>query len=345
MKKLKHIIKRAWAAYDGSRGILSVTDIRAKVSTNYVYKVSISDGTNVIAKLSLFGKYEHFVEDHTIINVLSNNLPAPFDNFLARSLMKGNKLFTYRHTDGTTDAWVVFYLPMRVAKKMPRRLDEKQIIKLGEQMAGFHLTCSNLRNTLPPSSKTVLDDIGQLLVLLQTQKGKKKYGPYIGLIRKQCDLFLENMDQLVDEHFNIIPVFVDWNIGNFSVTPEGNLFSRWDYDWFRMSTRMMDFYFFSRVVSDVGDRTVFTYNSSILMEDRFILFLKSYHNKYPLTENEVRFIIEAYRFFLLNYAVKYGHHFFNEKYADKLQSEVFETHFPSIEKTFDAGKLLKALNL
>ena len=66
---------------------------------------------------------------------------------------------------------------------------------------------------------------------------------------------------------------------------------------------MMDFYFFSRIVSNIGDRTVFSYVAGPMMEDRFFLFLKHYHEIFPLTENEIRFMKEAYRFFILNYVI------------------------------------------
>ena len=101
-------------AYDGSREIKSISDISAKVSTNHVYKVVFANDSFVIAKLSYFGRYEHFVEDHTIINVLANNLPDPFENFLARSLIRGNELFVHRFTNNLIDAWVVFYKPVKI---------------------------------------------------------------------------------------------------------------------------------------------------------------------------------------------------------------------------------------
>jgi hypothetical protein len=72
---------------------------------------------------------------------------------------------------------------------------------------------------------------------------------------------------------------------------------------------MMDFYFFSRVVSDAGDRTVFSYSIDTMMEDRFIFFLEEYHKINPLTANELRFMREAYRFFILNYVIKDGNYF------------------------------------
>ena len=82
-----------------------------------------------------------------------------------------------------------------------------------------------------------------------------------------------------------------------------------------------------------------------MMEERFILFLKEYHAIYPLSENEVRFMKEAYRFFILNYVIKDGRYFFHEIYASKLQKEAYESYFPRIDKDFDAEKLLKALDI
>jgi hypothetical protein len=112
-----------------------------------------------------------------------------------------------------------------------------------------------------------------------------------------------------------------------------------------MSYRVLDFYFLSRVVSDIGDRTVFSYGINTLMEDRFILFLQEYHKVNPLTANEIRFMKEAYRFFILNYVIKDGKHFFSEQYAKKLQAEAFDNYLPSVDRDFDAEKIIDALKL
>ncbi len=340
-----YIVHEAWMAYDNSREILRIEDISAKVSTNHVYRITLKDHHIIVAKLSYFGKFEHFVEDHTIINALSNNLPGPFENFLARSLMKGNELFVHRHQSEVIDAWVVFYRPIKIRHKLPRRLDEHQINRLGREAAKFHKACHTVRGTLPPSAKSMNVDIDGLIEDLSTEEGQFHFHQYSDLIQKQCELFKENYDKLDADSMDTIPVFVDWNIGNFSVTEKFRFFSRWDYDWFRMSSRIMDFYFFSRVVSDVGDRTIFTYNIDILMEERFILFLQSYHEVFPLTEREILLLRETYRFFLLTYVVKYGRYFFHEVFATKLQKETFDIHLPSIEKKFNPEPLLKALNL
>jgi hypothetical protein len=327
-------------AYDSTRPIRRISDISAMVSTNHVYKIQLKDGETIIAKLSYFGKFEHFVEDHTIINIMSNNLPVQYENFLSRALMKGNQLFVHRFQNDIVDAWVVFYRPIRIKNRMPKRLNAENIEKLGVEFANFHKACHLVRNTLPLSSKNMTTDINALLEIVD-----KNFPKHKDEIRQQCDLFLENTHRINANGFDKIPVFVDWNIGNFSVTATGKFFSRWDYDWFRMSSRIADFYFISRVVSDIGDRTAFTYNVGTMMEDRFVLFLKSYHAVYPLTRPEILFMKEAYRFFLLNYVIKEGKHFFLESFATQLQYDVFETHFKDIDVLFDGDKLLEALDL
>ena len=338
------IVRAAWRAYDDSREIAMVTDISAMVSTNHVYRIRFTDRSFVVAKLSYFGRFEHFAEDHAIINSLCNNLPAPFENFLARSLVKGERLFVYRHTDSTIDAWVVFYRPVRVRERLPARLDEDQIDQLAHEFAHFHRACFQVRNTLPQSSKTVYTDIAQLLAMLETPEGKFEYRGYDDFIREQCDAFRQNTERYNADNIARIPVFVDWNIGNFSLTPTGRFYSRWDYDWFRMSGRIMDFYFAARVVSDVGDRTTFTYNVDILNEPRFVRFLQRYHAEYPLSRNEIMLIGEVYRFFLLNYVIKDGRYFFHEIFATKLMAEALSVGLESVQR-FDGEALCEAVGV
>lgn len=338
------VVRQAWENYDASGKIKRITDISVRVSTNYVYKVEFENRGFVIAKLSYFGKYEHFCEDHTIINSLSNNLPYPFDNMISRSLMLGSNTYFYRHQEGDADAWVVFYRPVKIRKRLPARLDEDTIQKLGANVAEFHKACYSVRNTLPPSSKTFKSDITELLDTLKEHPERSEFQINPAEIERQCHILLENTERLNSDKIKRVPVFVDWNIGNFSVTSKTRLYSRWDYDWFRMSSRMMDFYFFSRVVSDIGDQAVWTYNIDPLQEDRFILFLKSYHAVSPLTRTEILSLKEVYRFFILNYVIKEGSYFFHDVYAQKLQREAMESYFPNIDN-FNPEKLLRALDL
>ncbi|HVW12178.1 MAG TPA: hypothetical protein VHB54_00055 [Mucilaginibacter sp.] len=340
-----HILRKAWEGYDASKTIRAIEDISALVSTNHVFKITFHDDDIVIAKLSHFGKYEYFKEDHRIIHSLSNNLLYPFENVLSKSLLKNNRVYIYRHKHGKDDAWVVFYNPTRIDQRMPRRLDEHHIRKLGQQIGKFHKACSRIKNVLPKSSKTLRTDIYALQQ--QLEANEKQFGSAMQAVflKYHCDLFLKNRSKYDMKSFEIIPVFIDWNIGNFSVTKDLELYSRWDYDWFRMSYRVLDFYFLSRVVSDIGDRTVFSYYINTLMEDRFIIFLKEYHKVNPLTANEIRFLKEAYRFFILNYVIKDGKYFFSEQYAKKLQAEAFDIYLPSVDRDFNAEKIIDALKL
>jgi Ser/Thr protein kinase RdoA (MazF antagonist) len=341
----KLIIQKAWEGYDASKSIREIEDISAMVSTNHVFRITFHDDDIIIAKLSYFGKYENFKEDHRIIHTLSNNLLYPFENLLARSLLKNNRVYIYRYKHFKTDAWVVFYNPTRILDRMPRHLEDYHIKQFGQQIGKFHKACSRVKNVLPKSSKTLRTDIFALQLELEINERDYGSAMQVDFLKYHCDLFLKNRSNYNMKSFEIIPVFIDWNIGNFSVSKNLELYSRWDYDWFRMSYRILDFYFFSRVVSDVGDRTVFSYYINTMMEDRFILFLKEYHKVNPITADEIRFLKEAYRFFILNYVIKDGKHFFNDQYAKKLQSEAFEIYLPSVDRDFDADKIIEALKL
>jgi hypothetical protein len=339
------IIKLAWTEFDDRHEIRAIYDVSAHVSTNQVYKISFFNREPVFAKLSDYGKFDDFREDHVIINNLANNIESPYENFLAKALIKRNELYIYRYHQSGHSAWVIFYNPIKLMHKLPRRLEEKQIKKMGRELARFHIACTNVSNQLPRSSKNLITDINRLTRIIKCNNSTIK-PEHCDLIKRHCDIFLYNSDKLnYITDLETIPVFVDWNIGNFSVTAEGKFFSRWDYDWFRDANRVMDFYFFSRVVSNVGDKTVFSYLVDTLMEERFILFLKEYHRIFPLTEAEVRFIGEAYRFFILNYVIKDGPYFFRQSYIEKLQKEAFEIYLPAIEKNFNAEKLLTHLKI
>ena len=339
------IIKKAWEGYDQSKVIKEIEDISAMVSTNHVFRITFEDDDIIIAKLSQFGAFESFKEDHRIIHSLSNNLLYPFENLLAKSLLKNNRVYVYRYKHDKTDAWVVFYNPTRILDRLPNRLDENQIKKFGQQIGKFHKACSRVKNVLPKSSKTLRTDIYSLQQQLEVNEKNFGSAMQVDFLKYHCDLFLKNRSNYNMKSFEIIPVFIDWNIGNFSVTKNQELYSRWDYDWFRMSYRVLDFYFFSRVVSNIGDKTIFSYNINTMMEDRFIIFLKEYHKVNPLTTDEIYFLKEAYRFFILNYVIKDGKYFFNEQYAKKLQEEAFEIYLPSVDRDFDAEHLIHELKI
>ena len=339
------IIEKAWRGYDDATRIETVTDISVRVSTNYVFKVTFADRPTVFAKLSYFGTYELFKEDHSLINRLSQCLEPPYEEFLARSLTKNDRLYTYHYKDPQLDAWVVFYRAVEIKKMLPKKLKVDQVKVLGQQLAKFHLACADCMPALPAATKTLTTDIDHLQEIINTPTGHYEHRGHHDAIQQQIELFNHQLEKLQYAQFQKQPVFIDWNIGNFSVTEKTEFYSRWDYDWFRICSRVLDFYFFSRVTSEAGDQVVFSYEIDTLMGDRFLAFLKEYHRIYPLSKTEVLFMKEAYRFFILNYVIKDGRYFFHEIYASRLQQEAYESYFPSIEQKFDPQKILKALNI
>ncbi len=340
-----YIVEAAWKAYDPSRKIVSITDISVRVSTNHVYKIQFAGKQFVIAKLSYFGTYDHFKEDHSIVNALAHSLQPPYDRTIGHSLMKDGEVFTYRHQATGHDVWVVFYRPVNFMRKLPKRLQEQDIISLGRQFGLFHKACAQTLIELPKNSKTMTWDMAELQQKLKTRDGEWEYGQHVGVIQQHIDQFLEECDRFGYDEMLKLPTFVDWNSGNFSLSKRGRIYSRWDYDWFRVGPRVLDFYFLSRVVSDIGDQTTFSYVPDTLMEPRFLLFLKNYHKNFQLTENEIRFIQPAFRFFILQYVIKLGNYFFYHIYARRLQQEAFETYLPRLDEVFDADQLLRACNL
>ena len=60
------VVRRAWDDFADRRVIVNVVEVSAFVSTNHVYRVSLDDGSHVIAKVSNYGSYYLFREDHDI---------------------------------------------------------------------------------------------------------------------------------------------------------------------------------------------------------------------------------------------------------------------------------------
>ena len=81
------------------------------------------------------------------------------------------------------------------------------------------------------------------------------------------------------------------------------------------------------------------------MEDRFMIFLSEYHSINPLTADEIRFLREVYRFFILNYVIKNGIYFFSEHFAKKLYNEAIEIYLPSVDRDFDPDKIIDHLKI
>ena len=337
------IVHDAWADYGASDPIVSLVETSPGVSTNRVYHVRFESGASLFAKVSSYGSYVHFRQDHARIQQWCGALRGTrYDQLLARVLCRGGDVYTFRDRD--RGSWVGFYEEAPRRGFLPRVLSDDQIDNLGREMAGFHRACAELAGGLDPTWQSLGADLATLY--------DQMHGPAVEarglsteqarLVRRHCDLFFSNAERLGYHRFPKLPVLIDWNRGNFSVAYDEvgfRLYGRWDYDWFRIEPRTLDFYFLSRVVREEGDQTVFSYHATPLLEPRFLRFVRAYHAVYPLSAGELAFVKEAYRFFLLNYVLRTGEHFFVREICERLQREVLTRYLPELE-TLDFTPLL-----
>jgi Ser/Thr protein kinase RdoA (MazF antagonist) len=92
------------------------------------------------------------------------------------------------------------------------------------------------------------------------------------------------------------------------------------------------------VSSSTGDRTRFTYGAHTLVEPGFLALIRAYRQVFPLSGEELRFLPEVYRFFILNYVVREGARFFREDLCQQFRRDAVRTYLPTFE-TFDFSPL------
>jgi hypothetical protein len=343
-------VQAAWVDYGDGRAIVDIVELSAMVSTNRVVRLVLDDASTVIAKSSNYGSFFLFAEDHDRLHRTTRLLAGgPYEHFMAGTLTAEGR--PYLWYDG--DMWVVFYREVEVKDRLPAILTEAQVENFGREIARFHRAVSGVARLIPGTSKTVTSDAIALYDMTASRRAGEDLGldpSRLDLVRRHTHRFLMAVHEAGYDHWPKMPVLIDWNLGNFSVEfgdgPGGDfrLFSRWDYDWFRVETRLLDFYFLSRVSSRTGDRTTFTYGAHTLFEPRFRRFLRAYHEVFPLSLAEVRFLREAYRFFLLNYVVREGRAFFRHDIWQHLLIDVVDRHLPTLDQ-FDFDDLARDLGL
>ncbi len=342
------VIAAAWDDFGDDRDVIATDELSAMVSTNRVYRLSLGGGSSVIAKSSSYGSFFLFAEDHDRLHRTNQLLHGgPYEDFMANALTLDGRPYLYY--DG--EMWVVFYEEVEMRDRLPRILTSGQVRRLGGEIGRFHRACTSVSRMIPPTSKTAKSDAVNLFEMLGSRNARDHFGldrSRIDLVRRHTHRLLTTIHESGYDYWPKIPVLVDWNLGNFSVETDAldpdsfRMFSRWDYDWFRIESRLLDFYFLSRVSSRTGDRSVFTYGSHTLLEPRFRLFLQAYHEAFPLTEGEVRFLGEAYRFFLLNYVVREGRHFFRYEFWQQLLHDAVDVQLPALDE-LDLTPLVRAL--
>jgi hypothetical protein len=345
------VITTAWQAFaartgDGRR-VRGGDELSAHVSTNRVYLVSLDDGSAVVAKCSSYGSYFLFAEDHDrLARCVTHLRGTRWDGFLAEVLTHEGCPYTWY--DG--QRWVVFYSVIERAEKLPAILEPTDIAGLGREIASFHRACADVAPSLPPVSNSVKGDAIHLYDQLSGPFAPRNFDlapEQIGVLARATHDLLLHLERVHYDEWERLPILVDWNLGNFSVTRTDatvRLFSRWDYDWFRIETRLLDFYFLSRVSSRTGDKTSFTYSPHTLVEPRFAEFIRAYHEVWPLTRDDVEFLPHAYTFFILNYVVREGARFFRHDLCTSFRRDAAR-HWLHAARELDLKPLYDAIGL
>ncbi|MFM8945981.1 MAG: hypothetical protein ACKOJC_04625 [Actinomycetota bacterium] len=343
-------VDEAWRAFGDPRRIVAVHDTSPRVSTNTVYRIDLdapdANGVRrVFAKVSSYGSYFLFSEDHDRLYRCRTLLAdTRFAEFLAPVLGHDDRPFT--HYDGRL--WVAFYNEARRGESLPAQLDVSQTRCLAREMAEFHAACTAIAPSIPATSNSIKADAIHLLDLLSSPFAPRNFDlspEHVGALWRATHDFLLELDRIRYDSWTRIPILVDWNLGNFSVTSNSDgfrLHSRWDYDWFRVESRMLDFYFLSRVSSATGDRTHWTYSPHTLVEPSFVKFVRAYHAVNPLHEDEIRFLPAAFTFFILNYVVREGSRFFRPDLCAKFRNDAARVYLPAAAR-LDVSPLLRVI--
>lgn len=343
----ERIVRLAWTYYGDNRSIVEIVEVSAHVSTNHVFRLHLDDDSHVVGKVSSYGSYFLFAEDHDrlfkLVQSLSN---SRWSGFLAQVLPRDGRAYTWY--DGS--CWAAFYNDVERGTQLPRIISTDDIVFLAREIAGFHKACADAALGLPSTSNSVKGDAIHLLDQLSSEFAPRNFDlreSDISYLRTSTHNFLTNLENIHFDEWTKIPILVDWNLGNFSITQDTNLakrlFTRWDYDWFRIDTRMLDFYFLSRAASHTGDKTQFSYSPHTLVEPRFVEFLKAYHSVYPLSRAEIEFLPSAYQFFILNYVIREGAKFFRSDLSTRFRKDAVRLYLPMLE-SLDISPLLQIVD-
>ena len=119
-------VHAAWAAYGDPRQIVSADEVSANVSTNRVYRVHLEDGATLVSKVSSYGSYFLFVEDHERLHRCATLLEHTrfagmlADVWMQHTVADGHPQRIYTWYDGSI--WAVFYDDVPRGESLPRVL-------------------------------------------------------------------------------------------------------------------------------------------------------------------------------------------------------------------------------
>ena len=104
----EQLIATAWTEYGAKRTIDHVVEVSAHVSTNRVFRVVFNDSSHIVAKISSYGSYFLFAEDHDRLFPARNCCVARVGKVSWQKCC----LAMVMHTRGTTEPIGLRFTPM-----------------------------------------------------------------------------------------------------------------------------------------------------------------------------------------------------------------------------------------
>ena len=222
----ERIVRLAWDDYGDKRSVIGIVEVSAHVSTNHVFRIHLNDGSHVVGKVSSYGSYFLFAEDHDRLFKLVQSLGnTRWSGFLAQVLPREGRAYTWY--DGS--CWAAFYNDVERGTQLPRIITTDDITFLAREIAAFHKTCANAALDLPPTSNSVKGDAIHLLEQLSSEFAPRNFdlrASDIAYLRASTHNFLQHLEDIHFDEWTKIPILVDWNLGNFSVTQDANFKKR-----------------------------------------------------------------------------------------------------------------------
>ena len=166
----------AWADFGDPRSIVGIDDTSPNVSTNTVFRLHLSDRSCVFAKVSNYGSYFLFAEDHDRLFRCTQLLQGTrFEDFLVPVLAKDNQPIVSRpYTWYDGNLWVAFYGEASKRDMLPPQLNREQSRCLAQEIAQFHLVCDSISTEIPATSNSIKSDAIHLLDLLSSPFAPRK---------------------------------------------------------------------------------------------------------------------------------------------------------------------------
>lgn len=333
--------------------IVEIKNISTTHTNNEVYEVTTAAGEHYIAKIYKTRAVASLEQDNRFIKQWGSFAKSSNGrNILSQPIFSQESVSVFALDEVRN---VIFYEKLSHGHLLGILQTEEQIRYFAKAVALFHrqgLTHTKEISILPSSGylSSRIKILENALRNVDTLNITGFSPQDVSFLQIQLELLSVSADKLNYKHFPMVPIAVDFNPGNFLIdTHDGGweVSSRWDYDIVKYASVVFDFYTLSRVVTKTCLEITKDFSPQSLIHNNFKIFLGEYVKYYPLTREELLFIFEAYRYFLLEYVVIFGYNNIDPWRSRRNTILAFSTFFQSLgnlNPEIEFAHILQGLN-